>query len=73
MGVGGTYVTNQGGDHGDDQNDSDPPGNVNLLPAELVKTEVNFLPRKKDIKEQLDTGVEVPGARLDERQIQVVK
>lgn len=41
---------------------------VNLLPAELVETRVEFKPRKPEIKAQLQEGIEVPGARMVEKQ-----
>jgi len=46
---------------------------VALLPSELVKTEVTFTPKKTDIKKQIENGVEVPGARINERQILMVR
>lgn len=46
---------------------------LDSLPAELVETKVDFRPRKQQIKEQLDGGVEVPGAQLTKRQTLVVK
>ena len=39
--------------------------NVDSLPADLVHTKVSFEPLKKDIKEQLQNGAEVPGAKLN--------
>ncbi|MCF8029886.1 MAG: siphovirus Gp157 family protein [Desulfohalobiaceae bacterium] len=38
------------------------------LPADLVHTKVSFEPKKKDIRERLNSGEEVPGARLNTAQ-----
>lgn len=46
---------------------------VNALPSDLVETKVEFRPRKKEIKEQLSAGVEVPGAQITSKQSLVVK
>lgn len=46
---------------------------INALPADLVETKVEFKPRKKNIKEQLQEGKEVPGANLQEKQVLCVK
>ena len=46
---------------------------INSLPADLVKTEVSFVPRKKEIKEKIKSGTDVPGAVIKEKQTLCVK
>jgi len=55
------------------RSDSVKVNNESELPSELVKTEINFVPQKKDIKEHLKEGVEVPGAELESRKILCIK
>lgn len=47
--------------------------NIGLLPADMVRTEVNFVPMKKEISDQLKRGLDVPGAKTVDRKVLAVR
>lgn len=40
------------------------PYDESLIPKEFMKEETNYSPKKIDIKKAIESGIEVPGARL---------
>lgn len=47
--------------------------NLDSLPTDLIKTEVSFTPKKREIVKRMKQGEEIEGAKLHEKQILCVK